>query len=150
MAVANHGDKVIIARGKVEGVSVDAFRDPGCTTVLAKDILVPKGKFTGRVVDLRMANNRVFTYPEAHIYFDTPFFTGNLLSVCLPDPIYELVIEGSTDRGRSVQVSAEERGRKGCARSSNYKKLKEALSTRPVLNFLICLKSSCCKLTRQR
>ncbi|XP_037790572.1 uncharacterized protein LOC119585923 [Penaeus monodon] len=104
--MANHGDKLMIARGKVEGVRVDVFRDPGCTTVLVKDSLVPRSKFTGRMVDIRMANNMVFKYPEAFIYVDTPFFTGNSLAACLPDPIYELVIgaiEGSTDGGMNVQ-----------------------------------------------
>ncbi|XP_037773500.1 uncharacterized protein LOC119569387 [Penaeus monodon] len=97
-AMANHGDKLMIARGKVEGVRVDVFRDPGCTTVLVKDSLVPRSKFTGRMVDIRMANNMVFKYPEAFIYVDTPFFTGNSLAACLPDPIYELVIGAIEDR----------------------------------------------------
>lgn len=106
-AMAHHGDKLMIARGKVEGV--DVFRDPGCTTVLVKDSLVPKSKFTGRMVDIRMVNNMVFKYPEAFISVDTPFFTGNSLAACLPDPIYDLVIgtiEGSSDGGMSVEVSA--------------------------------------------
>jgi len=61
------------------------------------------------MVDIRMANNMVFKYPEAFISVDTPFFTGNSLAACLPDPIYDLVIgtiEGSSDGGMSVEVSA--------------------------------------------
>ncbi|XP_063613940.1 uncharacterized protein LOC134787153 [Penaeus indicus] len=134
-AMANHGDKLMIARGTVEGVSVDVFRDPGCTTVLVKDCLVPKSKFTGRMVDIRMANNMVFKYPEAFIYVDTPFFTGNSLAACLPDPIYELVIgtiEGSTNGGMSVQVSAvttrlQKKEEEKCVRGQSKLKVKDVL-----------------------
>lgn len=134
-AMANHGDKLMIARGKVEGVRVDVFRDPGCTTVLVKDSLVPRSKFTGRMVDIRMANNMVFKYPEAFIYVDTPFFTGNSLAACLPDPIYELVIgaiEGSTDGGMNVQVSAvttrlQKKEEEKCVRGQSKLKVRDVL-----------------------
>nr|XP_027236067.1 uncharacterized protein LOC113827386 [Penaeus vannamei] len=134
-AMPHYGDKLMIARGKVEGVCVDVFRDPGCTTVLVKDSLVPKSKLTGRMVDIRMANNMVFKYPEAFISVDTPFFTGNSLAACLPDPRYDLVIgtiEGSSDGGMSVQVSAvttrlQKREEEKCERGQSRLKVRDVL-----------------------
>ena len=84
------------------------FRDPGCTTVLVKEKLVPKCKFTGKLVDLKMANSQVFRYPEALVDVVSPYYTGRTLAVCVPNPIYDLVIgaiDGSTD-GVSTEVSA--------------------------------------------
>ncbi|XP_047475992.1 uncharacterized protein LOC125029857 [Penaeus chinensis] len=79
-AMANHGDKLMIARGNVEGVNVDVFRDPGY-------------------------------------------------------PIYELVIgtiEGSTDGGMSVQVSAvttrlQKKEEEKCVRGQSKLKVKDVL-----------------------
>ncbi|XP_068208535.1 uncharacterized protein [Palaemon carinicauda] len=106
-AVVGHGDKLMVDKGTVEGVEVNVFRDPGCTTVLVKRALVPKHKFTGKYVDHKMANNQVFRYPEAIVDVVSPYFTGKTLAACMPDPIYDLVIgaiDGSTD-GLSTEIT---------------------------------------------
>lgn len=51
--MANHHDKLIIAKAGVEGIIVEICRDPGGTTMLVRDSLIPKNKFTGRRVDTR-------------------------------------------------------------------------------------------------
>ncbi|XP_068240937.1 uncharacterized protein [Palaemon carinicauda] len=107
-AVVGHGGKLMVDKGTVEGVAINVFCDPGCTTVLVKRTLVPKHKFTGKYVDLKMANKQVFRYPEAIVDVVSPYFTGETLDVCMPDPIYDLVIgaiDGSTD-GLSTEVRA--------------------------------------------
>ncbi|XP_068240045.1 uncharacterized protein [Palaemon carinicauda] len=109
-AVAGHGGKLMVDKGTVEGVDVNVFRDPGCTTVLVKRTLVPKHKFTGKYVDLKMANNQVFRYPEAIVDVVSPYFTGETLAVCMPDPIYDLVIgaiDGSTDGLSTERVAVD-------------------------------------------
>ena len=103
-AAVNHEERLMVAKGTMEGVQVNVFRDGGCTTVLVKESLVPKSKFTGKNVTVRLANNMVFTYPEAKINVDTPFFKGVVLAACMPEPVYELVIgniDGVTDGGMS-------------------------------------------------
>ncbi|XP_068207505.1 uncharacterized protein [Palaemon carinicauda] len=99
-AVVGHWVNLMVDKGTVEGVEVNVLRDPGCTTVLVKRTLVPKHKFTGKYLDLKMANNQVFRYPEAIVDVVLPYFTGESLAVCIPDPIYDVVIgaiDGSTD-----------------------------------------------------
>ncbi|XP_064077602.1 uncharacterized protein LOC135195273 [Macrobrachium nipponense] len=86
-AVVGHGGKLMVDKGTVEGVEVNVFRDPGCTMVLVKETFVPKLKFTGKHVGLKMANNQVFRYPEAIVDVVSPYFTGETLAVCMPDPI---------------------------------------------------------------
>lgn len=108
-AVAKGLGKLKIAKGTVEGKKVDVLRDPGCTTVLVKESLVPKGKFTGNTIRVTLANRMEFDYPEAKISMDTPFFVGESFAACLKTPICDLVIgeiEGATDGKVKSEVSA--------------------------------------------
>ncbi|XP_042886753.1 uncharacterized protein LOC122262710 [Penaeus japonicus] len=88
---AKHG-RLNVAKGEVEGVAVEVLRDQGCDTVLVKTSLVPRCKFTGRYVSVKMANGMIFTYPEANIRVKCPFYVGNTLAACLENPAYDLVI----------------------------------------------------------
>jgi len=104
---AKHG-RLNVARGEVEGTSVNVLRDQGCDTVLVKASLVPRCKFTGRHVSVKMANGMVFTYPEANIQVKCPFYVGDALAACLESPVYDLVIgqvEGVRD-GETVKLGA--------------------------------------------
>ncbi|XP_068204576.1 uncharacterized protein [Palaemon carinicauda] len=127
-AVVGHGGKLMVDKGTVEGVDVNVFRDPGCTTVLVKRTLVPKHKFTGKYVDLKMANNQVFRYPEAIVDVVSPYFTGETLAACMPDPIYDLVIgaiDGSTDGlSMSVQITRFCRSCDACQRTVDKGRVK--------------------------
>ena len=93
---------------KCSEIKVEVLRDQGCTTVLVKESLVPKYKFTGNKVQVVMANGMKFKYPEAMINVNTPFYVGETLAACLKTPIYDLVIgqiEGATN-GDKVEISA--------------------------------------------
>ncbi|XP_047482831.1 uncharacterized protein LOC125034845 [Penaeus chinensis] len=84
--------KLITKPGEVEGHKVTVMRDNGCTTVLVKRSLVPNYKLTGKNCVVKMANSDVFCYPEAEITVQSPFYTGITKAVCVPNPIYDLVI----------------------------------------------------------
>jgi len=88
---AKHG-RLNVARGEVEGVAVNVLRDQGCDTVLVKTSLVPRCRFTGRHVSVKMANGMIFTYPEANVRVKCPFYVGDTLAACLENPVYDLVI----------------------------------------------------------
>lgn len=64
----------------------------GCTPFLVKKNLVPRSKFTGKLLTMKLANGMVFSYPQALITVDTPFFVDKTLGVCLKKPVYDLVI----------------------------------------------------------
>lgn len=101
--------KLNVAKGTVEGTMVDVMRDQGCTTVLVKESLVPKAKFTGNKITVVMANGMKFVYPEARISMDTPFFVGESLAACLKSPLYDLVIgqiDGVSNGEEKIEVGA--------------------------------------------
>ncbi|XP_064088399.1 uncharacterized protein LOC135202873 [Macrobrachium nipponense] len=89
---ASEREKLNTAPGEVEGTPVLVMRDTGCTTVLVKKSLVPNEKFTGKLVNVIMANSEVYVYPEAEIFVKCPYFTGNTLAACLDNPLYDVII----------------------------------------------------------
>ncbi|XP_064081439.1 uncharacterized protein LOC135198014 [Macrobrachium nipponense] len=89
---ASEREKLNTAPGEVEGTPVLVMRDTGCTTVLVRKSLVPKEKFTGKLVNVIMANSEVYVYPEAEIFVRCPYFTGNTLAACLDNPLYDVII----------------------------------------------------------
>jgi len=84
--------KLNTAAGEVEGHPVLVMRDSGCTTVLVKKSLVPKENFTGKVINVIMANSEVCSYPQAEINVKTPYFTGKTFAACLETPLFYLII----------------------------------------------------------
>lgn len=40
---------------------MDVLRDSGCTTVLVRSSLVPKDRYTGKIVTVQMANSMEFS-----------------------------------------------------------------------------------------
>ncbi|XP_066965511.1 uncharacterized protein [Macrobrachium rosenbergii] len=89
---ASEREKLNTAPGEVEGTPVLVMRDTGCTTVLVRKSLVSKDKFTGKLVNVVMANSEVYVYQEAEIFVKCPYFTGKTLAACLENPLYDLII----------------------------------------------------------
>lgn len=98
--------RLIVSDGKVEGKDVKVLRDQGCTTVIVRRSLVPKSKFTGREVELTMANGMNFKYPEVEISVQTPYYSGITLAACIDNPVYDLIV-GQIDGVRSVGEGSE-------------------------------------------
>ena len=80
------------ATGFVEGKSVTVMRDPGCTTVLVKRNLVDPSKYTGKMMNIVLANSELHSYPEAIIDIDTPYFKGKVTAACLENPLFDVII----------------------------------------------------------
>ncbi|XP_063600361.1 uncharacterized protein LOC134776542 [Penaeus indicus] len=90
--LAKGKEKLKTARGEVEGRKAVVLRDTGCSTVLVRRSLVPSSKLTGKEVGIMMANSKIYYYPEAVIDVKTPYCTGRVNAVCLPQPLYDLII----------------------------------------------------------
>lgn len=103
------------------------------TTVLVKESLVPKCKFTGNKIKVVMANGRKFTYPEARITMNIPFFVGDTLAACLKSPLFDLVIgqiDGVTNGVVNIDVGAvttRQEARNEQTKSAPKLKVKEVL-----------------------
>ena len=85
-------DNLPLMKGLVGDQEVTVLRDTGSTGVMVKADLVHPSQFTGRNRKLKMVTSRLEEYPVAWIQVDTPVFSGYLQALCLPDPIYDLVI----------------------------------------------------------
>ena len=60
--------------------------------MIVKLDLVESRQFTGDQHKLVLMNRSVIVAPVARIFIDTPVFTGEVLALCIPDPICGLVV----------------------------------------------------------
>ena len=85
-------DNLPLMKGLIGDQVVTVLRDIGSTGVMVKADLVHPSQFTGRNKKLMMVNSRLEEFPVAGIQVDTPVFSGYVQALCLPNPIYDLVI----------------------------------------------------------
>ena len=85
-------DNLPLMKGLIGDQVVTVLRDTGSTGVMVKADLVHPSQFTGRNQKLMMVNSRLEEFPVAWIQVDTPVFSGYVQALCLPNPIYDLVI----------------------------------------------------------
>ena len=85
-------DNLPLMKGLIGDQVGTVLRDTGSTGVMVKADLVHPSQFTGRNQKLMMVNSRLEEFPVAWIQVDTPVFSGYVQALCLPNPIYDLVI----------------------------------------------------------
>ena len=78
--------------GRVGNQTVTLLRDTGCDGVVVKRDLVEQRQLTGDFQRLILINRAVLEVPVARISIDTPVYTGEVLALCMLDPICDLVI----------------------------------------------------------
>jgi len=61
-------------------------------TVLVKKSLVPKESFTGKIINVIMANSAVCSYPQLEINVKTSYFTCKTCAACLETTLFYLII----------------------------------------------------------
>ena len=88
-----HGYQSIpLMTGRVGNQTVTLLRDTGCDGVVVKRDLVEQRQLTGDFQRLILINRDVLEVPVARISIDTPVYTGEVLALCMLDPICDLVI----------------------------------------------------------
>ncbi|KAH7941129.1 hypothetical protein HPB49_010257 [Dermacentor silvarum] len=96
-ATGDGGSKQIpTAKGYLEGKLVTILRDTGCNTVVVKRSLIPDSKLTGSILTIRLLDQSTKSLPEAEVCIDSPFFKGQVLAVCMENPLYEVVLGNVT------------------------------------------------------
>lgn len=78
--------------GYLEGTPVTVLRDTGCNTVVVKRSLVPDCKLTGSTRTIHLLHRSAKSLPQAKVYVDSPLFKGEVLAVCMENPLYEVVL----------------------------------------------------------
>ena len=71
---------------------VVVMRDTGCSSVIVKRDLVSDSEFTGKEAYVRAFDGTIRKYPMVKVDVDTPYFLGNVEAVCVPEPVYDLII----------------------------------------------------------
>ena len=88
-----HGYQSIpLMTGRVGNHTVTLLRDTGCDGVVVKRDLVEQCQLTGDFQRLVLMNRSVLEVLVARISIDTPVYTGEVLALCMHDPICDLVI----------------------------------------------------------
>ena len=85
------------AQGMVNGKTVIALGDTGCTGCVVPRSLVFNIQLLGRESDETLIDESTQRYPFAMVGIDCPFFTGKSKALCMGDTLYDLVIR-NTDR----------------------------------------------------
>ncbi|MES9994361.1 MAG: RNase H-like domain-containing protein [Candidatus Thiodiazotropha sp.] len=92
------------AQGKVNGKTVVALRDTGCTGCVVRSSLVTKDQLIGKESDVTLIDESTQRYPLAMVDIDCPFFTGKTEALCMDDTLYDLVI-GNIDGSKLPDMS---------------------------------------------
>ncbi|GFS23311.1 hypothetical protein ElyMa_003386600 [Elysia marginata] len=89
-----------ILRGEIGGREVDVMRDTGCEGVVVRRQLVDAGLLTGECCLLLTIDNTALLAEKAVINLRTPFLSGKVKALCIPDAICDVIV-GNVDGARS-------------------------------------------------
>ncbi|XP_075730957.1 uncharacterized protein LOC142774510 [Rhipicephalus microplus] len=81
-----------VVEGFLEDRPVHVLRDTGCNTVVVRQSLVPKEKFTGTTSPVYLLDCTVRYLPEAKVLLQCTLFTGEVLVKCMTDPLYDIIL----------------------------------------------------------
>ncbi len=81
-----------VVDGKIGNQKVRTLRDSGCSGVVVKQKFVKEEELTGKKGYMVLVDNTLREAPMAKIKVDTPYLTGEVEALCLPDALYDLII----------------------------------------------------------
>ncbi|XP_075741119.1 uncharacterized protein LOC142789654 [Rhipicephalus microplus] len=81
-----------VVEGFLEDRPVHVLRDTGCNTVVVRQSLVPKEKFTGTTSPVYLLDRTVRYLPEAKVLLQCTLFTGEVLVKCMTDPLHDVIL----------------------------------------------------------
>ena len=81
-----------IEEGRIKKHKIQVLRDTGCNGVIVKKKFVEEGQYTGKMGSIRMVDRTVRRAPFAKIRIDTPYYTGEVIALCLEDVMYDLIL----------------------------------------------------------
>ena len=93
-------DNMKTIKGMLGQKIVNVLRDTGCTGVIVNQSLVPESSFTGRIHMCMVIDRSTLELPEAKVYLNTPYFEGEVIALCMKNPLVEVIlgnIQGARD-----------------------------------------------------
>ena len=84
--------KLPVTKGVVNGSTVEVLRDTGCTGIVIKKSLINPNQFIEQVQSCMLIDGSILKVPMAHVFIDSPYFTGYADVMCMKEPVYDLII----------------------------------------------------------
>ena len=94
--------KMPVKEGYIGKVKVTVLRDSGCNSAIIRESLIQKEQLSGKSVVCTLADGTKRKFPIAVTNVDTPYYSGMVEALCMPEPVYDLVL-GNIDGVRSAE-----------------------------------------------
>ncbi|GFO46515.1 Zinc finger protein [Plakobranchus ocellatus] len=91
-----------VIKGEIGGRKVDVMRDTGCEGVVVRKQLVDASQLTGQCCLLLRIDNTALLAERAVISLRTPFLSGEVKALCIPDAICDVIV-GNVEGARSPE-----------------------------------------------
>ncbi|GFO39219.1 hypothetical protein PoB_006572400 [Plakobranchus ocellatus] len=91
-----------VLKGEIGGREVDVMRDTGCEGVVVRKQLVDASQLTGECCLLLRIDNTALLAVKAVISLRTPFLSGEVKALCIPDAICDVIV-GNVEGARSPE-----------------------------------------------
>ncbi|GFO14865.1 Zinc finger protein [Plakobranchus ocellatus] len=91
-----------VLKGEIGGSEVDVMCDTGCEGVVVRKQLVDASQLTGECCPLLRIDNTALLAEKAVISFKTPFLSGEVKALCIPDAICGVIV-GTVEGARSPE-----------------------------------------------
>ena len=88
-----------VVQGLINDHKVQVLRDTGCSGVVVRQELVKPEQYTEQVQTCMLINGDIIRVPIVRVYIDTPYLTKKVDSMCMKNPIYDVVV-GNVDGAR--------------------------------------------------
>ncbi|GFO36303.1 Zinc finger protein [Plakobranchus ocellatus] len=87
-----------VLKGEIGGREVDVMRDTGCEGVVVRKQLVDASQLTGECCLLLRVDNTALLAEKAVISLRTPFLSGEVKALCIPDAICDVIVGNDTSQ----------------------------------------------------
>ncbi|GFN79553.1 gypsy retrotransposon integrase-like protein 1 [Plakobranchus ocellatus] len=91
-----------VLKGEIGGREVDVMRDTGCESVVVRKQLVEPSQLIGECCVLLRIDNTALLAEKTVISLRTPFLSGELKALCIPDAICDVIV-GNVEGARSLE-----------------------------------------------
>ena len=81
-----------VGEGRVGHQPVEVLRDSGCSGVIVRRRLISDEQLTGEQRGCVLIDGTVRKFPVARIHMNTPYYTGNVVALCMENPVYDLIL----------------------------------------------------------
>ena len=85
-------NKMPVCKGRIGEEVVETLRYTGCSGVIVKKKFVRDDQYTGDYSYMMLIDCSVQKAPMVKIHVDTPYLTGEVEALCLPNAIQDLII----------------------------------------------------------